>query len=294
MNRKPYMLLILALVFGFALSLTACFGEAGDDDDDDDDDDNNGDDDDDSGDDDNDDDDDTDGDDGGLYLFNPYPRLLSDITNVSSCTMQNVVDLSDYTEFWIYGMAFISNRNVLMCLDEGVGNKHIVRMDFTNPSSPEMDFSAPTAIEICGMTQCPDGAIYALSNSTNDPAEHALYSVDTVTLGLNKIGDTPCRSYCSLACDPDSGVLYAAYGPDETVPSLYTVDKATGTNTLVGEIDVDPPEQGISIEFEAESGVLFMVYNLGLYEVDPDTATATLNCESSDMYGTLGAPPLAK
>jgi hypothetical protein len=105
-----------------------------------------------------------------------------------------------------------------------------------------------------------------------------LTAIDTVTLSVTDVGPLGVGSpsglsYGGLAYDPASDQLYMIGGRD--LPNLYTVDRSTGTATLVGSYGI---ADLFGLEYDQGGGTLYGSQGssgTGFYRIDPATGSPT-------------------
>jgi len=133
----------------------------------------------------------------------------------------------------------------------------------------------PLVTSMEGLEYSPgEGVIWGVSDTTN-----SLYSINPSTavatlIGALTVGGTPITTPQSLARDPVTGRLYLLVSSDE----IYLVDTSDATCQLIASTGIGSIAAGLA--FDTRRRVLWMTSSSGgthnLYEVDPDTAIATL------------------
>ncbi|MBL8990700.1 MAG: hypothetical protein JNJ48_03870 [Phycisphaerae bacterium] len=118
----------------------------------------------------------------------------------------------------------------------------------------------------------PAGRLIAVDSS------RALYEINMTTGAKTAIGTVSSNAGTTggLAYDCSSGRIYLT---STSTDSLYTLDLATGTATLVGAYDVSVPTIVMhGIEWDSSTGTLYTAssHNTGLYSVNTTTGAATL------------------
>jgi DNA-binding beta-propeller fold protein YncE len=122
----------------------------------------------------------------------------------------------------------------LFAIWNAVGSElHLLTLNTTTGAAIDVGPVA-SSTDLSGLTFGPNGALYCYENSFRnqllvlDPATGATLS--TINLVGNSI---PVPGLAALAFNPASGTLYMA-GNGNLLPSLYTIDLATGATTLLG------------------------------------------------------------
>ncbi len=116
-----------------------------------------------------------------------------------------------------------------------------------------------------------DGILYAISG-----ADNGLYSIDTSNANATFIApvNPPGSEFWSgMACDPTDGTMYIC-STDGNTGSLYTIDLAAGTTTLVGSINAaDPGVVGIAFDNTGQMYGIMLVRKF--YRIDKTTGEGT-------------------
>jgi hypothetical protein len=117
--------------------------------------------------------------------------------------------------------------------------------------------------------------------TTNVTGENALYLVNPMTAGVQRVGSFGVEGFMSgLAHDAGSGVMY---GVTSATNRLYRINVVTGAAALIGGVGVDPLH---GLAFNRADGYLYAVYgNQSLYRIDPLSASTT-------VVGALGVDGL--
>lgn len=113
------------------------------------------------------------------------------------------------------------------------------------------------------------GRMYSTGGSVDGPSL-GLYEIDRNTGTATSIGGS--QKFIALDFSPINGMLYAQASPDYEEDDLFTIDLATGVETLVGDLQ-HQHLQGIA--FSADGSEIFWTHSGDFSSLDPADATET-------------------
>jgi hypothetical protein len=117
------------------------------------------------------------------------------------------------------------------------------------------------------------GMLYAVGERPAD-STHVLLTVDPLTGAGTEIGPTGVvELFTDLAFEPWTGELYGHVGPDGSPNEIYTIDLASGSATLVGDLGEEGFGGGLEFGW---NGDLYATLTSGpdteIYRISPATA----------------------
>jgi hypothetical protein len=167
----------------------------------------------------------------------------------------------------------IRDDNMLVTLDTATGGETVIGAVPAPPNFPSEIYT--------GMAYDPTtGTMYA---SSCDTTVSHLYIVDLITPTTTMVGEIT-NSPCTIAISvDDTGQMY---GNEIVNDVLISIDKATGTGTIIGLLGFDA-NFGQGMDFDSASGQLFLAaFNNSTYQAELRIADTTTGATA--LVGVLG------
>ena len=137
-------------------------------------------------------------------------------------------------------------------------------------------FTADATLVATAFGVTAEGGLASLDGVLFGTRTGELGQIDTSTAAFSSVGVLDVTlDYSALTFDP-TGTLWGYAAPITGDHELYTIDTATGDETLVGTVGFDSPSPVAGMDFDAESASLFLSDGTDLYTLDTSTAAACI------------------
>jgi hypothetical protein len=186
---------------------------------------------------------------GYVYEIDPSTAAMTTVSSISDTSLRiNTMDVSEN------GTAVVQDAagSQMLHMDACTGTTSLI---------------GSTGVgNMCGIAFGPGGLLYGM-DTTNDQ----LVEIDIMTGAGTVIGPLGFElGNCGLSYDCTNDRLI---GANATTSEIFTVDPVTGLGS--GHIVTDVPFDGVGLDYDPASGVLYASSGDDLYHVDPSTGATT-------------------